>query len=449
MASTVMSLKAKLIALFTSTLLVAIGVVALQVERESKALADQQSQSIERSMVAQKQSELVHAVAIVQSEIAARLTEDDAANQQRAKDIVAAARSGEDGYFFLYDQTGTCLVHPQPELVGKNLQAFTDARGRRVIPALMATARQGAGFQRYTWRKPSTQSQTEKLSYVSLLQPWGWLMGTGVYLDDVESAVSSAREASRESATQTVRRIAFVGLAAILAVFLGGILLTVNEQRLADRKLRAMAERVLHLQEEERTRVARELHDGIVQLLAAARFQVEASRQKLASGVDGAERCLEKGLARIDESIADVRRISHALRPASVDQLGLGAALRELADELEQRSTIRVSLSNDLGSLAIPERPSVALLRIAQEAFTNIERHAAASEVSIELTSPNGGQRVRLRVIDNGRGFNLRLVRLGMGLDNMRKRTEDLGGRFEIDSRPGRTEVSAELGFGS
>jgi len=445
-----MSLKAKLILLSSLALLIAIGLVALQVMRQATLLGEQQSQLIERSMIAQKQNELVHAVAIVQSEIAASMTSDDVANQERAKRIIAAARSGEDGYFFLYDQAGTCLVHPrQPELVGRNLQGVVDAQGRRVIPALIATAQRGSGFQRYTWQKPSTLSPTEKLSYVSLLQPWGWMMGTGVYLDDVEAATRATREASHASAQRTIWRISAVGFAAILVVFCGGLLLTVREQRLADRKLRAMAERILHLQEEERTRVARELHDGIVQLLAAARFQLEASRQKRASDPAGAEQCFDKGLARLDDSIVDVRRISHALKPATVVELGLAAALAELAKELEERSRAKVSLLDGIGDTNVGERQSVAFFRIAQEALTNIERHAAATEISIELSSQDQGRLVCLRIVDNGRGFNPRVTREGMGLDNMRQRTEDLGGRFSVDSRPGRTQVSALLGLSS
>ncbi|HYQ43098.1 MAG TPA: cache domain-containing protein [Polyangiaceae bacterium] len=443
-----MSLKVKLIALSTLALFVAIAMVSLQVLHQAALLSDQQSQLIERSLMAQKQAELVHAVSLVKNEIQASLTSDDALNRDHAKEIVAAAHSGEDGYFFLYDQSGTCLVHPrQPELVGRNLQTLVDARGRRVIPALIATAQRGSGFQRYTWHKPSTGTPTEKLSYVSLLQPWGWMIGTGVYLDDVEAATAAARESSKASAQQTIWRVGIVGLAAVLAVFLGALLLTVSEQRLADRKLRAMAERILHLQEEERARIARELHDGIVQLLAAARFQLEASRQRLATDPAGAEQCLDKGLARLDDSIVDVRRISHALRPATVDQLGLVAALNELARDLEERSRTKVSLLDRIGPLRIGERQSVALFRIAQEALTNIERHAAASEISIELGREDHDRLVHLRVVDNGRGFNPRVAGDGMGLTNMRRRTEDLGGKFWIDSRPGRTEINALLGL--
>jgi two-component system NarL family sensor kinase len=195
--------------------------------------------------------------------------------------------------------------------------------------------------------------------------------------------------------------------------------------------------------------VARELHDGIVQLLAATRFQLEASRQKLATDPAGAERCLTKGLARLDDSIGDVHRISHALRPSSIRELGLAEILAELAREFEERSRTKVSMLNRAGTVHVGEPQRVAFYRIAQEALTNIERHAEATEIAIELTCQDSGRRVRLRIADNGRGFNPRAMREGMGLNNMRKRTEDLGGRFSIDSRPGCTEVSALLGLGT
>jgi two-component system, NarL family, sensor kinase len=117
-----------------------------------------------------------------------------------------------------------------------------------------------------------------------------------------------------------------------------------------------------------------------------------------------------------------------------------------LAKELEERSQTKVSLLDRAGNTLVGERQSVAFFRIAQEALTNIERHAAATEISIELSSQDRGRSVCLRIVDNGRGFNPRLTRGGMGLDNMRQRTEDLGGQFSVESRPGRTQVSALLG---
>lgn len=266
--------------------------------------------------MAQKRAELVHAVELVESQIESLDVEmSDDARQARVKAFLGAAHYGEDGYFFVYDLAGTCLVHPrQPELVGRNLQTLTDARGRRVIPALLETAQRGDGFQRYSWEKTSSHRVSEKLGYVSLLPRWGWVIGTGIYLDDVERVSLAVRQKSLDSVRQTMWRLTAVALVAMLAVFAGGVALNVSERRLADGKLKAMSARIVTLQEEERARVSRELHDGISQLLVAMKFHFELARQKLEAGGGGAKESLDSSLARLTECSADVRRISHALR---------------------------------------------------------------------------------------------------------------------------------------
>jgi two-component system, NarL family, sensor kinase len=441
-----MSLKLKLTSLFFLTLFFALGVMGTELLRQSQRLGERQRELLESSMLAQKKAELVRAVEFLESELGAEFPAGSAPDPERAKAIIAAANAGEDGYFFLYDRDGVCLVHPrQPELVGKNLQSLVDARGRRVIPSLIETARSGGGFQHYAWKKPSTGLVTEKLGYVSLLEPWGWIVGTGVYLDDVERATRSARESSEASVKRTLREFAVVALVALLAVFLGGLGLTVTEQRLADRKLRALADRIVHLQEDERARVARDLHDGIVQVLIAARFFIEAGRQKLAREPDAGDMLLVKAVEQLDGAVADVRRIAHGLRPPTLDDLGLASALRELADETSARLGIPVTLEDRLGSVEPGEPQAVALLRVAQEALVNVERHARANQVRMALATTGAGQRVVLEVEDDGRGFDARSNQSGSGLGNMRHRVEELGGEFRIQSRPGRTEIRAEF----
>jgi two-component system NarL family sensor kinase len=441
-----MSLKLKLTSLFFLTLFFAFGVMGAELFRQSRRLGERQRELIESSMLAQKKAELVRAVAFLRSELGAEFPRGSAPNPERAKAIIAAANAGEDGYFFLYDLDGVCLVHPrQPELVGKNLQALVDAQGRRVIPSLIETARSGGGFQHYSWKKPSTGRITEKLGYVSLLEPWGWIVGTGVYLDDMERATRSARESSEASVRSTLRQFAVVALAALMAVFLGGLGLTVTEQRLADRKLRALTDRIVHLQEDERARVARDLHDGIVQVLIAARFFIEAGRQKFARDPAAADALLVKSVEQLDGAVADVRRIAHGLRPPTLDDLGLASALRELADEASARLGIPVRFEDGLANAAPGGPQAVALLRVAQEALVNVERHARAGQVRMTLASAGRGQRVVLHVEDDGRGFDPRASHPGSGLGNMRHRVEELGGEFRIVSRPGRTELSAEL----
>jgi len=441
-----MSLKFKLTSLFFLTLLLALAALALQLVRQSARLSEHQSQLIENGMLAQKQGELIRAVAFLRSELAAAFPAGTTPDPERAKAMIAAASAGEDGYFFLYDREGRCLVHPrQPELVGQNLQSLVDARGRHVIPSLIETARSGGGFQRYSWNKPSTGKVTEKLGYVSLLEPWGWVVGTGVYLEDVEAATRSARASAQASVESTLRDFALVALLALVVVFVGGLALTVTEQRLADRKLRTLADRIVHLQEDERARVARDLHDGIVQVLVSARFLIEAGRQKLESNQSACRELFDRSLHRLDEAVADVRRIAHDLRPASLDDLGLAAALKELLEEAGKRLGVRVAMRDGLGGRVLGKRQAVALLRVAQEALLNVERHARASEVNLELSLTHGRDGVVLRIVDDGTGFDPRVSAAGSGLGNMRHRVEELGGRFRVESRKGRTEISAEM----
>ncbi|HET7542612.1 MAG TPA: cache domain-containing protein [Polyangiaceae bacterium] len=440
-----MTLKAKLVSLFFLTLVVALGAVAVELVQQATRLGEHQRQLLEDSMLAQKKAELVRAVAFLKSELVATFPSESKPDPERVKAIIAAANAGEDGYFFLYDLEGHCLVHPrQPELVGQNLQSLTDAHGRRVIPSLIETAQAGGGFQRYSWLKPSSGRTIEKLGYVALLEPWRWVLGTGVYLDDVEQATEVARASSEASIRGTLWRLAGVALLALLAVFLGGVMLTVTEQRIADRSLRAMSERVVYAQENERAVVARNLHDGIVQMLVSARFFIEAGRERLAGNPRTADEMFEKSLRRLDETIADVRGIAHGLLPATL-RLGLGPALRELGEEAGARLSIRVVTSDGLGSQPLGDKQALALFRTAQEAIVNIERYAQASEVTIELELVERGRRARLRVIDNGRGFDPRARHSGSGLGNMRHRVQDLGGTFAVESRPGRTEIRAEL----
>jgi len=443
--SKVMSLKAKLVSLFFLSLLVALGAVALELVQQATRLGEHQRALLEESMLAQKKAELVRAVAFLQSELLATFPAPSAADPERVKSIVAAANAGEDGYFFLYDLEGRCLVHPrQPELVGQNLQSLKDARGRRVIPSLIETAQAGGGFQRYAWRKPSSGRITEKLGYVALLEPWHWVLGTGVYLDDVEQATQTAHASSEASIQRTLWRFAGVALLALLAVFLGGLTLTVTEQRIADRSLRAMNERVIYAQENERADVARNLHDGIVQMLVSARFLIEAGKGRLTGDPAAAGAMLDRSLKRLDETITDVRGIAHGLLPATL-RLGLGPALRELGEEAGARLGVRIVTHDGLGSQPLGDKQALALFRTAQEAIVNIERYAQASEVTIELDLGERGRRVTLRVVDNGQGFDPRARHAGSGLGNMRHRVEDLGGTFAVESRPGRTEIRAEL----
>jgi two-component system NarL family sensor kinase len=447
-----MDLKHKILALTVLPLLLAMVAIGALVQHRSTQLAEQQVALIEENFLLTKRAELRHYVELALSSIEPLYASgrNDEATREQAKAILRELNYGDDGYFFAYDTGGKNLVHPrQPELVGRTLWDLTDPQGRHVIRALLSSARDGDGYQRYSWQKPSTQQITEKLGYVVLLPRWGWMLGTGIYLDDMERATAQVRERARHAVHSTLLGLGTVALVAVLLVFACGLALNVSEHRLADSKLKAMAQQIVQSQEDERARVSRELHDGISQLLVSIKFQFELAQHQLEQTDPAALASMARGLDRLSEAIGEVRQISHDLRPSILDTLGLSAAVEQLCQEFQHRTGIAVRVEQLDPALGLERyqgsAKAVALFRIAQEALTNIERHAKASEVTLFLARQ--GNRVLLRLSDNGRGCppSVWQTSPGIGLRNIRERVEHLAGDFEWQSTAGHTRLSVSL----
>ena len=377
---------------------------------------------------------------------------DDAAAKAEAMAILRAMNFGTDGYYFVYDLDGRNLVHPrQPELEGRALIDLRDRHGVYMIRELIARAKEGGGFQRYDWPRPSSGQVAPKLGYAVMLERWGWMLGTGLYIDDIDAAAAKLRHNMLASAKGTLVDLGAVAALAVLAVFAGGMVLNISDQRVADRKIRLLADRVVRSQEEERTRVSRELHDHICQLLVSIKYRFEfAAHRVTIDPADGAV-LLRSEIGALSQAIGEVRRISHDLRPALLDDLGLPAALDQLGDELAQRTGLAVALQVDDPPPLAPVQQA-HLFRIAQEALRNVEQHAGARRVDIGLARAEDGG-VLLRIADDGAGFDVdgvdRARGAGIGLSNMRQRAEAIGARLAIRSAPGRTAVEARLPAGA
>jgi two-component system NarL family sensor kinase len=445
-----MKLKAKILLLAVAPLLVAIAVIGALLVVETRKLERQQAQLLEDVLLSTKRDELHNYISLALTSIdhlygAGR--DDDAAKEQ-AKAILSSMNFGNDGYFYVYAYDGLNIVHPrQPELVGTNLWDMRDADGTWVIRELIARAKEGGGFQRYLWPKPSTAKTERKLGYAVALPRWGWMLGTGIYLDDVDAAAARLRGNLLTSVRQTLLGLAAVAVVAALVDFSGGLVLNISEQRQADRKLKALAHRVVTSQEEERARVSRELHDHICQLLVSIKYRFELVGHRLAHPGDVPVTAIDEELSALSKAIGEVRRISHDLRPALLDDLGLPAALEHIGNELAQRSGLQVRISPQVHEERLPELQAVSLFRVAQEALRNVERHANATRVDIRLD--DSGDRLQLRITDDGRGFDVKNVELskdrGIGLSNMRERVERNGGTFQLVSHPGHTALTASF----
>jgi two-component system, NarL family, sensor histidine kinase UhpB len=215
---------------------------------------------------------------------------------------------------------------------------------------------------------------------------------------------------------------------------------------------------ILQAQEEERRRVALELHDESSQNLTALLVHAEILQQMLqtlpTSSVSSEGRAqLRSGLQQLthltQHTLESIRALALQLRPAVLDDLGLHAALRWLAEDARQRLYLTVDLHLDAQAGGLPDKTypplyETTLFRVAQESLTNIARHAQATQVSLELAQDE--QSIRLRICDNGQGCEMTQRRSGLGITGMQERITLLNGTFKLSSEPAKgTTVEAIL----
>ena len=448
-----MNLRHKIIFLAIVPLALALSAIALVVRHQAVTLGQQQRASVQAAYLASKDAELKHYVDLATRAIA-HLYESgrsDTAVQEEAKRILERLDFGDDGYFYVYDQRGKNLVHPrQPELVGRDMWDWRDASGSPTIQLLIARANEGGGYVRYLWEKPSSHTVAPKLGYVVAIPNWGWVVGTGIYLDDVDAALEKIDNQVSGHIHKTMLLIAGIAILSALVVALSGLLLNVSEHRVADAKLKQLAQRVVRSQEEERARLSRDLHDGISQWLVSIKLQIEAAVIRLSGTPEqaaAAKLSVERTATQITDVLAEVRRISHDLRPAILDDLGLAAALEHLCQEWSSTASTPIAFHAGAQVDTLSGGANTVLFRIAQEALTNIARHAQATQIDMQLHADAG--HVTLEIGDNGIGFNLDQIddhpKRGIGLRNMVERLEAVGGSFSLRSSSEGTVVTARI----
>ena len=223
-----------------------------------------------------------------------------------------------------------------------------------------------------------------------------------------------------------------------------------QQLELLNRELRNLSGRLITMQDEERRRIARELHDGLGQELSAAKMMVDGllmQDQSPESKVQAANHAS----TLIDRAIQQVRSISHLLHPPLLDEVGLHSAIRWYLEGLSKRSGIETSIDvqpDDFPRLA--KEMETAVFRIIQEALTNIFRHAEAHRASVSLVKADGS--VTITVIDDGKGVTdhiaeFRPGHIGIGIGGMRQRAKELGGELHLRNlKPGtRVEVVIPL----
>jgi signal transduction histidine kinase len=200
------------------------------------------------------------------------------------------------------------------------------------------------------------------------------------------------------------------------------------------------------VQEEERKRIARELHDDLGQQLTLLKMDLSALKKKLAAGASPLLAAAERLDGVLTQTVRSARRIYAGLRPPMLDDLGLVPALEELVQRMSESSGLRCRLDAD-ESVAVPDRLAMPLYRVAQESLNNSIRHANACVITVSVFE-DSAQRIVLRVQDDGRGMNAEDPPKGktFGLIGMRERIYALGGQFQVKSAPGQgTTIEAAV----
>ncbi|MBI4596028.1 MAG: PAS domain S-box protein [Candidatus Tectomicrobia bacterium] len=224
----------------------------------------------------------------------------------------------------------------------------------------------------------------------------------------------------------------------------------ITERKQAEESLKELSKYVLVLQEEERKRVARELHDGVNQILSSIKFRMNALDDKLSVLNESVIKEVVRTKELLDQAIEEVRRISKNLRPSALDNLGLMAAITGLCDDFRERTGKVIELESGEFPMVLSTEMETNLYRFIQEALGNVEKHSGAKKVKIHVSQE--GPFFMVAIKDDGSGFKVSEVnqektkKRGLGLSHMRERAGIISGALSIQSSPGHgTEITIRI----
>jgi signal transduction histidine kinase len=219
-----------------------------------------------------------------------------------------------------------------------------------------------------------------------------------------------------------------------------------HQLEMLNHDLRTLSARLIAIQDEERRRIARDLHDSVGQILAAVQMNNATIEREGSHLGQTARSAVVENRMLVDEIVQSIRTISHLLHPPLLEELGIRSALGWYVDEFGRRSGINVKLECDLSIGRLNTDLETTLFRIVQESLGNVHRHSGSSTASVRLAISGG--RVRLEISDNGSGIPSERARNGgVGLRSMRERVAQFDGDLHVSSSPTGTTVTAIIPF--
>jgi PAS domain S-box-containing protein len=365
---------------------------------------------------------------------------------RNANDIILLAR--EDGTLTEANQRAlTAYGYAPDELLGMNLRTLEASETVPDVDARMRLALDQDGFVYETThcRKDGTSFPVEISTRVVKLVEGNFYLEIIRDITERKQAEKALEEARDTLETRVRERTAD------LLVMNERLTREIEMRTRAEDELRAVTVRLAETEEGERRRLARELHDRVGQNLTALNFNISAVKNLLpdGSGAEAKDR-LEDSLNLVGETVKCVRNVMADLRPPLLDDYGLAAVLRWYCREFWDRTGIPTVVRCEGAVPRLHHSVEITLFRIAQEALTNVMRHAQASQAAIELRA--GDKTVCMTITDNGVGFDPKATasppsqESGWGVLSMRERAEMVGGHLRVDSVPGRgTRITIEV----
>jgi len=252
----------------------------------------------------------------------------------------------------------------------------------------------------------------------------------------------------------TVRHVEFSATANFIPGRHLSSLRDITERKKAEENLCALSGRILQMQDHERRRIARDLHDSVGQILTALKMNLVPLQVRLGKGHPEFAKPVTESIGLVDELISEIRTLSHLLHPPLLDEVGLAAALHWYVESFAKRSKIKVDLDYPPNYGRLPREVETALFRIVQECLTNIHRHSGSQTASIRFRQSS--REITCEVRDEGKGMAPEQAAspvlpsvVGIGLRGMQERVRQLCGSLRIDSNGHGTTIIATLPFSS
>lgn len=431
-------------------------VIFIFVTNEYRDLSNYNLQTLKTFLMNQKKQELQNYTSLAQAAIKHIHPNVDKTYDKKTKQIAVEnllnqlLYNGDDGYFFAYNDEGINIAHPKESFrIGKSWWELEDDSGKKIIQQLISNAKNGGGFLQYQWSKPSSQKTSDKMSYSTYLKEWQWMLGTGVYLDDVNQQLATLQQKIDQHINKTKQIILVISLSSIFIIFLLGFVINLNNKKKADKKINELGQKIVNLQEDQHRHISRELHDGIVQILVSIQYSIEATAIFLKQNKQEKPKPLIEAEKNLGIAIQEVRRISHNLHPRILDELGLSAAIAALAKDFSKQTNINISFTKPQLRKLLPDNINISLYRVVQESLINIEKHAKASHITIDLAIEN--KWLTLSIADNGIGFSgskknkmgAPAESFGIGLRNLTERIEYHCGQLKVCTSNQGTTITA------